>query len=88
MKLAQMDMAEKRETDCIRNARRSLDYSPNNVISMYLLALTYIQQHRVEEAYSYFLKVRGSQAGSLGNVEELDYVIAYCEQVLNGNEPQ
>ena len=55
---------------------------------MYLLALTYMQKQRIEEAYSYFLKIKESQAGSLGNVEELDYVIAYCEQVLKGNEPQ
>lgn len=88
MKLAQMDMAEKRIDDCIRNAQRSLAYSPSNVISMYLLALSYLQQERVDEAYSYFLMIKGSQAGSLGNMEELDYVISYCEQVLRRNEPQ
>lgn len=86
MKLAQMDMALNRDNDCIRNALRSLDYAPNNVISMYLLALTYIQQGRIEDAYSYFLKIRNSPPGLLEDTEELDVVIAYCEQFQKENQ--
>ncbi len=88
MKLAQMDLALNREDDCIRNATRSLYYGPNNVISMYLLAIIYLQQRRIEDAYSYFLKIRKSHIGLLADVEELDVVIAYCSQVINGDEPQ
>jgi cytochrome c-type biogenesis protein CcmH/NrfG len=81
-----MDMALNRDNDCIRNALRSLDYAPNNVISRYLLALTYIQQGRIEEAYTYFLKIRNSPAGLLEDVQELDAVIAYCDQFIKENQ--
>ena len=82
MKMAQIDLAQNREEDCINNALRSLDQSPNNVISMYLLALSYMQQERIEEAYGYFLKIRNVQAGLVQNAKELDVVIAYCEKRL------
>jgi glycosyltransferase involved in cell wall biosynthesis len=88
MKLAQMDLSLNRENDCVKNALRSLDYAPNNKISMYLLALTYIQQGRIEEAYSYFLKIRNSPAGLLEDVQELDAVIAYCDQFIKENSQQ
>ena len=82
MKLAQLDLAENNEEDCILNAQASLEYDPDNQISMYLLALAYMATGQVDQAYPYFVRIRQSPSDNLKDIEKLDAVIVYCRQVL------
>lgn len=81
MKLAQIASEENKLEDCIRYAKGSLGYGKNNVISMYLLALAYMHQKKIDKAYPLFLKIK-NYAALLSSQTELDQVIAYCQQVI------
>ncbi|MDR3572453.1 MAG: glycosyltransferase [Anaerolineaceae bacterium] len=82
MKLAQLDLAENQENDCILHAEASLKYDADNPICFYLIALAYMASGLVEKAYPYFVRIRQSATANLKDIEKLETVMAYCRQVL------
>ena len=82
MKLAQIASLEKKEMDCIKYASASLKYNPENLISKYLLALSYATIGKFAKAYPYLLEIQNSPQTKLTSQEDLQTLINYCKQVL------
>jgi len=82
MKLAQIELAENQNKDCIQFAEASLRYTPDNVTSLYLAALGHMSLGLVDKAYPYFLKIRQAPPNLLNDIDNLDTIISYCQKEL------
>jgi glycosyltransferase involved in cell wall biosynthesis len=82
MKLAQSALAKNEYSSAVEYAKASLARNPNNVISLYVISLTYMFQGNIEEAYRYFRRIRQSPNAGMANGDALNVVLNYCRNVL------
>jgi glycosyltransferase involved in cell wall biosynthesis len=83
MKLAQIASLEKQDQECIKYAAASLKHNPENLISKYLLALSYVSIGKIAKAYPYLLEIQNSRQITLTNQNDLNTLITYCKQILH-----
>lgn len=82
MKMAQLYLAGDDYASTLQHARASLDYNPDNLVSMYLAALAFMFQNDVRRAYPYFIRIQQHPGGNLGDAADLETVLAYCREEL------
>ncbi len=86
MKLAQLALASDAFPEAARYAGESLRRNPENVVSLYVLALAHMFRGEVGQAYPVFLRLRGSPHVNPSALDELDAVIGYCQANLGGGQ--
>lgn len=82
MKLAQLALAADDFEATLQYGQQSLALNPDNVVSKYVVALAFMFQGDVRQAYPWFQQIRQSADAGLSDIQELESVLAYCRQVL------
>jgi glycosyltransferase involved in cell wall biosynthesis len=82
MKLAQLYLARDEYAPTLVHARASLYCNPENLVAMYLAALALMFQNDIRGAYPYFVRIQQHPGGNLGDVDDLQTILAYCRGVL------
>lgn len=82
MKLAQLALAADQYDDAIAHARASLAHNPDNVVSLYVLALAHMLAGHIEQAYRCFRRLRQLPNARPEILSDLDSVIVCCREAL------
>lgn len=82
MKLAQLALAQDDFMQAIHYAQQSLTWNPNNLTSLYVIALANMFIGNIQQAYPYFVRIRCAPNVSPAQVGDLDQVLNYCRATL------
>ncbi|MCL5268325.1 MAG: glycosyltransferase [Bacteroidetes bacterium] len=82
MKISQLALEKNDYASAIQNADTSLRINPDNVISMYVAAVSYLSLNRIAEGHRYLVRIRATRSDSLRIGTQLEELIDACEMVL------
>lgn len=82
MKLGQLALIFDDYRNAEGYAQKSLAYNPDNVISLYVLALALLYQGKMQQAYPHLLNLAGCANTDLSLSADIDALIAVCRKGL------
>lgn len=88
MKLAQLALAQDNFIQAKQYAQQSLLHNPDNLTSLYVIALANMFTGNIQQAYPYFVRIRRAPNISPAQVSDLDQVLNYCRSTLGNTSTQ
>lgn len=82
MKLAQLALAQDDFIQASHYAQQSLIWNPDNLTSLYVMALANMFMGNIRQAYPYFRRIRRAPNVNPAQVGDLDQVLDYCRHTL------
>lgn len=80
MKLAQLALAQDNFGQAMHYAQQSLTHNPNNLTSLYIIALANMFSGNVQQAYPYFIRIRRAPNVNPAQLKDLDQALDYCRR--------
>ncbi len=82
MKMSQIALDRNENEEAVWYAGKSLEYNPDNGISMYVAAIGLLSLNRISEGYEQLLKIKRKKDSSLRLDLQLDHLIKACKELL------
>lgn len=82
MKISQLALDKDENAQAVKYASRSLDYNPDNRISMYVKAVGLLATNRIADGYQTLMKIQENPGSNLRLDIQLEHLIKACRELL------